>query len=191
MRSSKMLWLVGFCAVLLLLGSGQGCPMDVIDNSGGGDSSGTGDSTDDSDSTDGSTDGSTDDGDSGDSAASGQTIAVTFILSAKVVTSIGSGVDGEAVNFVADKYLWDAFEEDWVFKRTMNATRTTNSAGEPGTTDTWTFGYNLHDNEKVFITVTLPSSGAKAETSYSYTQAAAGGGETASYVYQATLDSGI
>ena len=164
--------------ILLMLAAGSGCtpsdgPADTT-----GDSSSNGD------------DGTN--GDSGDTD-SGPTITVQFVISARVLTSIGSVVDGETVNFQADKFYWNEYEEEWEFRRTASASRTTNSAVEPGTTDTWLFGYDLHKNESVFISATEQASGDTKEITYSYTQAtaAAGGGTTAAYSYQFTLDSGI
>lgn len=182
MRVARFVALTTVCGLLLMLGSGQGClPDDLLPESND-------DAVSEQPDADGTGDNGSDDDQSGDD---GPAIAVTFTLSAKVVTSIGSGVDGETVNFVADKYWWDDFEEEWKFRRTMEASRGTNSAGEPGTTDAWVFGYNLHAGEKVFITATLPSSGAKQEATYSYQEASAGGGTTAAFVRQFTLDSGI
>jgi hypothetical protein len=109
----------------------------------------------------------------GEDTDTGPTITVQFVISARVLTSIGSGVDGETVNFQADKFHWNDYEEGWEFRRTASASRTTSSVGEPGTTDTWLFGYDLHQDESVFISATEQASGQKKEITYSYTQATA------------------
>jgi hypothetical protein len=188
MAPFRSLLIFGVCLLMLMFAAGESCPFldspaDTHDQTTGDGSTNDGNGT--------TTDPS-DDGDSG-GTDSGPTITVQFEVSAKVVTSIGSGVDGETVNFQGDKFYWNDHEEEWEFRRTASASRTTNSAGGPGTTDAWYFGYDLHPGEKVFISATEQATAQKKEVTYSYTQAtaAAAGGTTANYSYQFTLDSGI
>jgi hypothetical protein len=124
---------------------------------------------------------------------SNRTIAVQFSVSAKVVTSVGSGVGAEPVSFDALKCRWNADEDRWDTLQDLTGSGISKSSGAVGTTDPWAFGYNLHKGETVFISATEQTSGNKQEIQYSYDQAAiaAGSDTSTTYEHQFTLDSGI
>lgn len=106
-------------------------------------------------------------------------INVQFLLSAKVETSIGSGLNGARVKFQADKFYWDDYEGEWQLRRSYNQTQSTMTIGaESGVTPTWQMGYNLHKGETVFLTATELETGNKQQAKVTYAQARASAGSS-------------
>ncbi len=135
--------------------------------------------------------GSTDDSgsDAGSSGPSGPAINVNFSIKGYVVSSLGYGINGEAIEFTANKYWWDSYEEEWVHRRSHSAQRTTNSGDlDPGYCDPWRLGYNVHEGETVFFEAKLVSTGATYSWKFTYDQARSSGGSAA---HTFTLQGGV
>ena len=184
MKSRKSVWLAVSSCILMMFVAGPGCPdlddifsdelgLDFL-SSDDQDETNDQDATDDQDTTD---DDSTTDEEEDGEEDEGETISVTFSLSAKVVTSLGTGLNGATVTFQADKFYWDDYEEEWVLRRSYSDSRVTSTIGlEAGMTTAWQFTYNLHEGETIFFTATEQETSTQQETTLTFAQAKASAG---------------